>query len=385
MTWASQRLATLALVAAALANAAGDDAPAPDVARDLAAIARTGPNGAGSAEAREAARRLSRLGPDALPQLLVAMDTSNVVAANWCRTAFDAIVAREAEKAAPSWPLGDLKAFAVDGRRQGRARRLALDVIELSDPAFRPALIPTLVDDAEFREEAVSAVIARGDEAKKQGDTDAARADFRHAFRHARTSDQLLLASGKLKALGETASVVEQMGFVVDWSIVGPFDAPGKTGFAKTFPPETAVDLAAEYEGKDGKPVAWKRLHIDDALGQANLIVSVAAVKEAVAYAYAELHSDADRDVQVRGGADDNLTIWVNGEKVLAREQWLNGTRLDRFIAPAKLKAGTNRVLVKVCQGPQHVDPEVPNNWSFQVRFCEPDGLGVRLKPLQSE
>jgi hypothetical protein len=79
----------------------------------------------------------------------------------------------------------------------------------------------------------------------------------------------------------------------------------------------------------------------------------------------------------LRAGADDNLTVWLNGRKVFAREQWLNGIRFDRFVAPVELDEGTNRLLVKICQGPQHVNPDVPNNWTFQLRLCDPQGAGV--------
>ena len=43
----------------------------------------------------------------------------------------------------------------------------------------------------------------------------------------------------------------------------------------------------------------------------------------------------------------------------------------------AELKAGRNTLLVKICQGPQHKDPEVPNNWSLQLRLCDADGRGI--------
>jgi hypothetical protein len=35
--------------------------------------------------------------------------------------------------------------------------------------------------------------------------------------------------------------------------------------------------------------------------------------------------------------------------------------------------------LVKICQGPQHKDPQVPNNWSLQLRLCDADGKGLPL------
>ncbi len=55
------------------------------------------------------------------------------------------------------------------------------------------------------------------------------------------------------------------------------------------------------------------------------------------------------------------------------------------FITPITLAAGRNMLLVKVCQGPQHKDPEVQNNWSMQLRLCDELGRGVAFKSLLSE
>jgi hypothetical protein len=93
-------------------------------------------------------------------------------------------------------------------------------------------------------------------------------------------------------------------------------------------------------------------------------------------------------DAELRCGADDNCTVWLNGQRVFGRDQWLNGTRLDRFVTPVRLRAGVNRLLVKICQGPQHKDPEVPNNWSLQLRFCDATGVGLgwtSALPAESE
>lgn len=376
------RLARFAALIA-LWLAAGVAASADDVDHDLAVIATCGPNGAGASAAREAAKRLTQAGLPALPRLLIAMDTPNVVAANWYRSVFDSLVQKELAREKGELPKDEFVAFVTDGRRQGRARRLVLDVLDRLDPAYRAQFIPTRLDDPEFREEAVAAVLAQGDEAKKQNDPERASRLWMSAFRAARASDQLTPLASRLQAAGEKVNVTEQMGFVVDWHLLGPFDAPGKTGFAKTFAPETAVDLKAEYSGKSGEPIRWKPFHIPDPLGQADLIKGIAAEKEAVGYAYAEIRVENATKAQVRCGADDNISVWLNGEKAFAREQWLNGTRLDRFIAPVTLKAGVNRVLVKICQGPQHSDPEVPNNWSFQLRFCDAEGLGVRFTAVE--
>lgn len=362
---------------------AGAAARGDEVDDDLATIAKVGPQAFGSADARQARNRLLEHGTEILPRLLVAMDTTNLVAANWCRTVFEAIVERELAKSEPQFPLEALCDYAADPQRQGRARRRALALVDRLDPEFRAKLIPTLLDDPEFRGDAVEAALAAGAKAEAAGDRDEAIERYRLAFEHSRAAEQTAAAAAKLKALGQSADPIAHLGFVVDWFLLGPFDAPDYSGFAKVFPPEeqAAIDLTAEYAGQGGKPIRWRRFRTADPLGQLNLIDAIAPVKEAVGYAYSELNSPGEVAAQLRCGADDNCTVWLNGQPVFGREQWLNGTRLDRFITPVKLRRGKNTLLVKICQGPQHKDPDVPNNWSLQLRFCDASGVGLGLTP----
>ena len=349
---------------------------------DLAAVARTGPGGRGSVAAGTATRRLSRNGLELLPRLLQAMDTDNIVAANWYRTVFETITRRELSRdPAPEFPVSLLRSYVTNPKRQGRVRRLVLDLVERLEPGATRALIPGMLDDPEFRDDAVAAALTRGDRAKQAGQTDTAIAEFRKAFRSARSPGQVGTAADRLKGVGQEVSVVAHMGFVTHWHLLGPFDAPGTSGFELVLPPEkqvaAGVDLAATYDGKGGGKIKWVRHHSSDRLGQSNLIRAIAPVKEAVGYAYTEVLSPRSQTVQIRCGADDNLTIWLNGKQVLKRLQWLNGTRLDRFRTTVSLKRGRNRMLVKVCQGPQHKNPAVPNNWSMQLRICDAQGGGV--------
>jgi hypothetical protein len=356
-------------------------AQADDVEDWLAAVARVKVTGEGSAEARAAAERLAERGPDVLPRLLGAMDGANVVAVNWYRTAYERIVARELAKPTPQLPLPELEAYVKDGRHNGRARRLVLELLDRLAPEFGGKLLPQLLDDPEFRGDAVDLALTAGDKAKTAGDKPAAVEAYRRAFRHARDSSQIVRAAQSLRSLGETVSIIDHMGFVIDWYLLGPFDAPEFTGFDKTFPPEEKpgepIDLKASFTGQGGKSIGWRRHETTDTLGQLNLIQAIGQAKEAVGYAYTEVTSPREQRVELRCGADDNLTVWLNGEKVFTRRQWLNGTRLDRFIAPLTLRKGKNIVLVKICQGPQHKNPDVPNNWSMQLRFCDAEGASV--------
>jgi len=60
--------------------------------------------------------------------------------------------------------------------------------------------------------------------------------------------------------LGAPVGIAEHFGFLRDWYVIGPFDGHGMKGFKTAYPPEQKVDLAAGYEGKDGKKLGWKRL-----------------------------------------------------------------------------------------------------------------------------
>ena len=162
--------------------------------------------------------------------------------------------------------------------------------------------------------------------------------------------------------------------------VVGPFDAPQKSGFAKVFEPEIKIDLQATYAGKTGLDCKWIPHHASDILGQLNLVTVYGPTQEAVAYAYSEVDVVEAGPAILCCGADDNCTVWLNGEQVLARDQWLNGIRFDRFVVPVKMKSGRNQLLVKICQGPQHKDPEVQNNWSMHLRLCDEQGRGITFQ-----
>ena len=65
---------------------------------------------------------------------------------------------------------------------------------------------------------------------------------------------------------------------------------------------------------------------------------------------YAEIAADEAADVELRLGSDDGFALWLNGERI-------GGKKVNRALKPgqdkikAKLKAGTNAVLMKVLQG----------------------------------
>ena len=68
-----------------------------------------------------------------------------------------------------------------------------------------------------------------------------------------------------------------------------------------------------------------------------------------LAYAYTVIRSDRDREAMILTGSDDTITVWVNGQKVLAKKV-ARAITIDEDKAMVRLKKGDNPVLVKVCQ-----------------------------------
>ena len=143
-----------AVSAASGRSAAADDA----VAAQIAIIAKVGPQGAGSAAARTARDELARRGVEILPQLLAAMNTSNVVAANWYRSIYEELVERGLAQKETVWPTAFFKEYVSEVRNAGRPRTLVLALLDRLEPAYREHWLPTRLDDPDFRNGAVALV-----------------------------------------------------------------------------------------------------------------------------------------------------------------------------------------------------------------------------------
>jgi hypothetical protein len=352
-----------------------------DLLRSLQAV---GKEGANSPAARVAWDKLIARGPAVLPDLLQAMNTSDTVAANWLRTAFDRIVEGEMKNGGRGVPADALLAFVKNPRHTGRARRLALEVVERLQPGTSARLFAGWIEDPEFRYEAVALALKKAEATK---DKEAAVAGFRAAFAASRDLQQARLAASHLKAIGVEVSVADHMGFLRDWYCVGPFDAKGMKGFQMVYPPERdKLDLAAEYDGKEGK-VRWKHYQVREPPPNAgaahvalvNLREPLGDAADAVGYSYTAIEIAAPLEAEFRGAADDNFTIWVNGRRVFGFEEYRNGVRLDRHRFKVTLQAGVNTILVKVCQAPMDASNTEPN-WEFLLRIVDVSGKGIVTK-----
>jgi hypothetical protein len=174
-----------------------------------------------------------------------------------------------------------------------------------------------------------------------------------------------LLAGGDLDG---ALKIVEPLGLVRRFWIVGPFDNERGRGFKKDDEPVKRIDLDAKYKGKE-REVAWRELQVDQTLGYVDLDAMLRPNDQCSAYVVAFVKSDADVDAAVRLGSDEAVRAWWNGAEIVTRDV-RRQMGFDQDVAGVKLAAGWNTLLVKVC--------DQTGAWGFRARLTAADGSPLK-------
>ena len=361
------------LVATVLAWPIASDAASLD--EQVRAIRAVAAEGSGHANAIAAVKELSRGDAATLLPILKAFDDANPLAANWLRGAFEAVAARELKQSHPL-PTRELEAFVLDVARHPEARRLAYEWLIKVDASASDRLIPGMIRDAspEFRRDAVQRLLNRAEKAHEDKKSADAIALFREALSGAIDDDQVKAIVKPLRELGEIVDLPKHFGVLTAWHLIGPFDNTDKKGFDVAYPPESQVNLTAKLPGKMGD-VAWEHHVTEDEYGVFNIAKKTAPHKGAITYGYTTFTTDTPRSIELRLGTPNAWKLWVNGELVFARDEYHRGTQLDQYRVKAKLKSGTNAILIKVCQNEQTED--WAQDWKYQVRVCDSAGAAI--------
>ena len=140
------------------------------------------------------------------------------------------------------------------------------------------------------------------------------------------------------------------------WQIIGPFYStkPGHIDLAIRTPVEDdylkrtdgSIDPAAAFRAGD-RTVRWTTTTAAGKTGFVDLRRDLGPADWCVAYAYAEVESIHPRETVLRCGSDDGIQVWLNGAVVHANDL-VRGYHAGDDEAPVQLRAGVNRILVKV-------------------------------------
>lgn len=356
-----------------------------DLADALDTLRAVGPEGAGNEAATVAWQQAVQIDVSRVPELLAGLKGANPLAANWIRTAVDTVCERILRNGG-TLPKQVFEQFVLETDQDPKARRLAYEWLLKVDPAAEERIVPQLLDDpsVELRRDAVARLIEQGENAVAAKQKDEAAKLLQKAFGAARDRDQIGVIVKLLKDLGREVDLVTHDGLIVDWQVIGPFDNTDEAGFDKVYPPETAFDASAEYQGKHGK-VAWLSYRSEDPAGKVDLYKALEETltriseklqeRDVVAYAVSDFHSPSEKTVQIRSSTMNAIKIWVNGVLVDEHNVYHAGSQFDQYQADAAIRRGSNRIMVKLCQNAQTQD--WTETFAFQLRVCDAIGSGI--------
>jgi hypothetical protein len=166
----------------------------------------------------------------------------------------------------------------------------------------------------------------------------------------------VLLANGFLglrlyRNKGAAAAPADGMPKLGQWQCIGPFDNSGGQGFAAVYPPEKEINLAAQYDGKNGEKAAWKAGDFGDAkVNGLKALFKPEHQTNAVAYVYRQIDTATGGELPISLGSDDTLSVWLNGKELLAQNVF-RAAGPDQAKLTLSLKPGRNELLLKICQG----------------------------------
>ena len=153
------------------------------------------------------------------------------------------------------------------------------------------------------------------------------------------------IAGRELLAAGAAAGQ-EQLAEMT-WKVAGPVASPNWRAYTKNLVDPANVDTSKPVEGK----VPWREVPAD-CLN--NGIIDLGRMGNnagaCVYYLTAEFDSASERTAVLTCGADDSLTLWLNGKR-LYQDRLQRAVEPNAIVIPGRLLKGRNRILAMVYNG----------------------------------
>ena len=181
----------------------------------------------------------------------------------------------------------------------------------------------------------------------------------------ARAAFRLALLAEERGEEGRARAARGRLHGLVPLAVIGPWDNDNGRGFDAVQPPESGVDLAANYDGVLRK-VRWRKELVAGPAGTLELAEQLEPSRHVLAYATGVLQLEKGGRVELRLRTGEPFKLWVDGAPV-AQVQDVGETSFDQFVVPVVLPPGRHRVLVKSAR-------RDGGSWSLLLRATGEDG-----------
>ena len=149
--------------------------------------------------------------------------------------------------------------------------------------------------------------------------------------------------------------------YVDTWHLIGPWPNPGRKNLNTKFPPETVVNLDAVYQGARKNevpiPVHWKFFQMPSKVTGKERTPAVPMIMPPglgdyeIYYAYTELWFDAEADLWVAIGSDDQSKVWLNDLLIWKSDDTQKVWTANEGLRKVHFRKGINRVLLRLENG----------------------------------
>ena len=322
---------------------------------------------AGVAQASKLAKELSARNDLQSLTALRAMKGASALGKNWLLG-----LANAAQNKRPA-SKADLESFLSSANEDSEARYTVFRWLTDGNAEARNQWLSRMTEDPspEIRYEAIARALEPAE---------LPEAALRSLLDSARQPEQVTAIIERLDKAGVKIDQAKHFGFLTQWKFIGPFDNVGSDKFNTVYPVEpdyVANKLADSYPAKAGA-VSWQSEASSDREGAVDLAKLYNNEKGCIVYGVAEVNSPSEVACELRVGCINAQKLWVNGELVIANEVYHTGMQVDQYVAQIKLKAGVNRILIKVCQNEQK--DAWAQRYIFQARICDSTGKALALK-----
>ena len=319
------------------------------------------------ANASRAARELSKRSDLKTIEVLQAMRGSSLIGKNWLSG-----IANATQRKNPATKV-ELESFLKDTTQDPEARYTVFRWLTEGDADSRNRWLDSMLNDPspELRYEAVAKALEPKELPEDQ---------LKTLLGVARQPEQVVDLIARLDKLGVKVNQSQHFGFLSTWKFIGPFDNTGSKSYDKAYPVETdwvSSKLADTYQGRPGE-VKWIAEKSEDPDGAIDLAKLYNNEKGCIVYGVTEIEVPSNVKCELRVGCINAQKVWVNGELAIGNEVYHTGMQVDQYIAPIELKAGTNRILIKVCQNEQK--DAWAQRYLFQARICDSTGKAIAYK-----